>query len=123
MYVTIFVISDNNACPQETDPGHDALDNTARVGAIDRMAPGGASQRARLPASSRTRGTSASCRIIGSPSSLSLRISRPGARVVIMEHGVSKAFADRFMVGSAVVAGVVATVIMLGMCGMRVQFI
>ena len=46
-----------------------------------------------------------------------------GARVVIMEHGVSKAFADRFMVGSAVVAGVVATVIMLGMCGMRVQFI
>jgi hypothetical protein len=36
-----------------------------------------------------------------------------GARVVIMEHGV----------GSAVVAGVVATVIMLGMCGMRVQFI
>ena len=37
MYVTTFVISDNNACPQETDPGHDALDNTARVGAIDRM--------------------------------------------------------------------------------------
>src|SRR5215472_15295680 len=46
-----------------------------------------------------------------------------GARVVIMAHGISKAFADRFMVGSAVVAGVVATEIMLGMCGMRVQFI
>ena len=46
-----------------------------------------------------------------------------GTRVVIMAHGVSKAFADQFMVGSAVVAGVVATVIMLGMCGMRVQFI
>ena len=25
MYVTTFVISDNDACPQETDPGHDAL--------------------------------------------------------------------------------------------------
>jgi hypothetical protein len=46
-----------------------------------------------------------------------------GARVVIMAHGVSKAFADRFMVSGAVVAGIVATVIMLGMCGMRVQFI
>ena len=46
-----------------------------------------------------------------------------GARAVILAHGVSKAFADRFMVGSAVVAGIVATVIMLGMCGMRVQFI
>jgi hypothetical protein len=46
-----------------------------------------------------------------------------GARVVIMAHGVSKVFADRFMVGSTIVAGIVATVIMLGMCGMRVQFI
>src|SRR5262249_6982662 len=34
-----------------------------------------------------------------------------------------KAFADRFMVSGAVAAGIVATVIMLGMCGMRVQFI
>src|SRR5262249_6297553 len=42
-----------------------------------------------------------------------------GARGVMMAHGVSKAFADRFMVGGAVVAGLVATVIMLGMCGMR----
>ena len=46
-----------------------------------------------------------------------------GARVVIMAHGVSKTFADRFMVGSAVVAGIVATVIMLGMCGIRIRFI
>jgi hypothetical protein len=46
-----------------------------------------------------------------------------GARGVMMAHGVSKAFADRFMVGGAVVAGILATVIMLGMCGMRVQFI
>ena len=41
----------------------------------------------------------------------------------MMAHSVSKAFADRFMVGGAVVAGLVATVIMLGMCGMRVQFV
>src|SRR5262249_11362881 len=46
-----------------------------------------------------------------------------GARVVIMAHGVSKAFADRFMVGSAVVAGVVAAVVLLGIGGSGVQFI
>lgn len=46
-----------------------------------------------------------------------------GARVIIMAHGVNKVFADRFMVGGAILAGIVATVIMLGMCGMRVQFI
>src|SRR5215471_7137872 len=46
-----------------------------------------------------------------------------GARAVIMAHGVSKTLADRFMVGSAVAAGIVATVIMLGMCGMRVRFV
>jgi len=45
------------------------------------------------------------------------------ARAVMMAHGVSKTLADRFMVGGAVGAGIVATVIMLGMCGMRVQFI
>jgi len=32
-----------------------------------------------------------------------------GGRDVMMAHGVSKAFADRFMVGGAVVAGLVAT--------------
>jgi hypothetical protein len=46
-----------------------------------------------------------------------------GALQVMIAHGVSRAFADRFMVGGAVVAGLVATVIMLGMCGMRVQFV
>jgi len=46
-----------------------------------------------------------------------------GARAVMMAHGVSKALADRLMVGGAVLAGLVATVIMLGMCGMRVRFI
>lgn len=45
------------------------------------------------------------------------------ARTVIMAHGVSKALADRFMIGGAVAAGILATVIMLGMSGMRVQFI
>jgi hypothetical protein len=46
-----------------------------------------------------------------------------GARRVMMAHGVSRAFADRFMVGGTVVAGLVATVIMLGMCGMRIQWV
>ena len=46
-----------------------------------------------------------------------------GARGVMIAHGVSRAFADRFMVAGAVVAGLVATVILLGMCGMRVQFV
>jgi hypothetical protein len=41
----------------------------------------------------------------------------------MMAHGVSKALSDRFTVGGAVVAALVATVIMLGMCGMRVQFV
>ena len=41
----------------------------------------------------------------------------------MMAHGVSRAFADRFMVGGTVVAGLVATVIMLGMCGMRIQWV
>ena len=45
-----------------------------------------------------------------------------GARAVMIAHGVSKVFADRFMVAGSVVAAVIATVIMLGMCGMRVQF-
>jgi hypothetical protein len=46
-----------------------------------------------------------------------------GARAVIMAHGISETFADRFMVSAAVAAGIVATVIVLGMCGMRVRFI
>jgi hypothetical protein len=46
-----------------------------------------------------------------------------GARMVIISHGMSKALADRFMIGGAIAAGILATVIMLGMCGMRVQFI
>ena len=46
-----------------------------------------------------------------------------GLRRVMMAHGVSRTFADRFMVGAVVVAGLVATVIILGMCGMRVEFV
>jgi hypothetical protein len=41
----------------------------------------------------------------------------------MMAHGVSKAFADRFPVAGAVAAGFVATWIMLGMSGMRIQFV
>jgi hypothetical protein len=43
--------------------------------------------------------------------------------VVILAHGVSNTLGDRLMIGGAVGAGIVATVIMVGMCGMRVQFI
>jgi hypothetical protein len=45
-----------------------------------------------------------------------------GTRVVMISHGASKALADRFMIASAVTAGVIATAIMLGMCGLRLQF-
>jgi hypothetical protein len=37
MHVMTLAISDDNACTQETDSGHDTLDNTARVGAVDRV--------------------------------------------------------------------------------------
>ena len=46
-----------------------------------------------------------------------------GARTVLMAHGASKAFADRFMIGGAVTAGIIATAIILGMCGLRLQFV
>ena len=46
-----------------------------------------------------------------------------GTRGVMMAHSVSKAFADRFMISGTVVAAIIATWIMLGMSGMRVQFV
>lgn len=46
-----------------------------------------------------------------------------GARVILMAHGIRKAFANRFMIGSTAIAGIAATVIILGMCGMRVRFV
>jgi hypothetical protein len=36
---------------------------------------------------------------------------------------VSKPIADRVMIGGAIVGALIATAIMLGMCGMRVQFV
>ena len=43
-----------------------------------------------------------------------------GARAVLMAHGIRKVLADRFVIGGALVAGILATVIILGMCGMRI---
>jgi hypothetical protein len=43
-----------------------------------------------------------------------------GARAILIAHGIRKAFADRIMIGGAVIAGIIATVIILGMCGMRI---
>jgi hypothetical protein len=45
-----------------------------------------------------------------------------GGRAVMMTHGIRRAFADRFMFGGVIAAGAVATVILLGMCGLRVHF-
>jgi hypothetical protein len=44
-------------------------------------------------------------------------------RAVLLGHGVSKPIADRVMIGGAIVGALIATAIMLGMCGMRVQFV
>jgi len=41
----------------------------------------------------------------------------------MMAHGASKAFADRFMIVGAVTAAIIATAIMLGMCGLRLRFV
>ena len=46
-----------------------------------------------------------------------------GARVIMMAHGVGKAFADRFLVAGAVAAGFIATWMLLGMSGMRIRFV
>src|SRR5215813_2745017 len=46
-----------------------------------------------------------------------------GTRTVMMAHGASKVFADRFMIGGAITAGIIATAIMLGMSGLRLQFV
>jgi hypothetical protein len=46
-----------------------------------------------------------------------------GLRRVLLGHGVSKPIADRVMIGGAIVGALIATAIMLGMCGMRVQFV
>jgi hypothetical protein len=45
-----------------------------------------------------------------------------GLRVVLLAHGWRKSVADGIMIGGSIVGGLVATLIMLGMCGMRIQF-
>jgi hypothetical protein len=46
-----------------------------------------------------------------------------GLRIVLLARGASKPIADRVMIGGAIAGALVATAIMLGMCGMRVQFV
>jgi hypothetical protein len=46
-----------------------------------------------------------------------------GVRAVLLAHGVTRRFADRFLIGSATAAGLAAFVIMLGMCGGRLNFV
>jgi hypothetical protein len=49
-------------------------------------------------------------------------VSHPfaGLRVILIKHGVSRATAGRIMIGGTVFAGLLATVIILAMCGMRI---
>src|SRR5262249_3895614 len=82
----------------------------------------GISPRVRRQALSRIHGTSVSCRIIGLGVFFVLSPLAAGPRVVMLSHGASRALADRFMIAGAVTAGVIATAIMLGMCGLRLQF-
>ena len=46
-----------------------------------------------------------------------------GVRAVLLAHGVTRRFADRFLIGSATAAGLTAFVIMLGMGGGRLNFV
>jgi hypothetical protein len=46
-----------------------------------------------------------------------------GVRSVMLAHGLTRRFADRFLVGSAIASGLAAFVIMLGMCGGRLNFV
>jgi hypothetical protein len=46
-----------------------------------------------------------------------------GLRIVLLAHGASKPIADRVMIGGGIAGALIATAIMLGMCGMRVQFV
>jgi hypothetical protein len=42
-----------------------------------------------------------------------------GARVLMRSHGVTRLYANRVPIGGATAAGLVAFVIMFGMCGAR----
>jgi hypothetical protein len=46
-----------------------------------------------------------------------------GLRVIMLKHGVAKPLADRTMVGGAIFAALLATVIILAMCGLRLTFV
>jgi succinate dehydrogenase hydrophobic anchor subunit len=46
-----------------------------------------------------------------------------GLRGVLLAHGWRRAVADRIMIGGSLTGSLVATLILLGMCGMRIQFI
>jgi hypothetical protein len=46
-----------------------------------------------------------------------------GLRIVLLAHGVTKPIADQVMISGAILGALIATAIMLGMCGMRVQFV
>jgi len=46
-----------------------------------------------------------------------------GLRGVLLAHGWRRAVADRIMIGGSLTGSLVATLILLGMCGMRMQFI
>lgn len=46
-----------------------------------------------------------------------------GLRVVMLAHRYSQVAANRVLAGGLVLAGIVATVIILAMCGMRIQFV
>jgi hypothetical protein len=46
-----------------------------------------------------------------------------GGRAVMLSHGVAPRHADRFLIGGATAAGVLAFVILFGMCGARLSFI
>jgi hypothetical protein len=46
-----------------------------------------------------------------------------GVRIVMLSHGVRNTIADRVVIGGSIAAALMATVIMLGMCGMRVSFV
>ena len=45
-----------------------------------------------------------------------------GARAVMLSHGVHKPIADRLMIGGAIFGALLAFVIILGMCGARLNF-
>jgi hypothetical protein len=45
-----------------------------------------------------------------------------GLRVVLLSHGMRRQLADRVMVTGAIAAGLVATIIILAMCGLRLRF-